>query len=137
MVVVFSKASPPEGVCKGYVLGKHHQAPFDSRKSWTEHNLLELIHNDVCFINLPSLVDESYILTCIDDFSHFTWVLFLKNKNLVFWKFQGDLSLYWKSMWSTHEIPEIKKWWWVCQSPFEEYLDWYHIDWQWSVPHTP
>jgi hypothetical protein len=29
MVVGLPKVFPPEGVCKGCVLGKHHQAPFD------------------------------------------------------------------------------------------------------------
>jgi hypothetical protein len=74
MVVGFPKVFPPEGVCKGCVLGKHHQAPFDSGKAWRAQNLLELVHSDVCCINLPSLVGARYILTFIDDFSHFTWV---------------------------------------------------------------
>jgi hypothetical protein len=51
-------------------------------------NLLELIHNDACCINLPTLADARYILTFIDDLSCFTWVFFLKNKNLVFEKFK-------------------------------------------------
>jgi hypothetical protein len=84
----FAKVFPPEGVCKGCVLGKHHQEPFDSRKAWQAQNLLELVHSDVCCINLPSLAGARYILTFIDDFSHFTWVFFLKNKNLVFEKFK-------------------------------------------------
>jgi hypothetical protein len=82
MVVGLPKVFPPKGVCKGCVLGKHHQAPFDSRKVWRGQNLLELVHNDVCYINLPSLASARYTLTFIDDFSHFTWVYFLKNKNL-------------------------------------------------------
>jgi hypothetical protein len=88
MVVGLPKVFPPEGVCKGCVLGKHHQAPFDSGQAWRAQNLLELVHNDVCSINLPSLEGARYILTFIDDFSHFTWVFFLKNKNLVFEKFK-------------------------------------------------
>jgi hypothetical protein len=49
---------------------------------------LTVVRSDVCSINLPSLVGERYILTLIDDLSHFTWVYFLKNKNLVFEKFK-------------------------------------------------
>jgi hypothetical protein len=50
--------------------------------------LLELVHSDLCCINLPSLAGARYILTFIDDLSHFTWVYFLKNKNHVFEKFK-------------------------------------------------
>jgi hypothetical protein len=34
------------------------------------------------------LAGARYIFTFIDDFSRFTWVFFLKNKNLVFEKFK-------------------------------------------------
>jgi hypothetical protein len=86
MVVGLLKVFPPEGVCKVCILGKHSQAPFDSSKSWRTQNLLELVHSDVCYINLSSLEGARNILTFIDNFSHFTWVFFLKNKKLVFEK---------------------------------------------------
>jgi hypothetical protein len=44
---------------------------------------LHLREKEVCSINLPPLVGARYILTFIDDLSHFTWVYFLNNKNLV------------------------------------------------------
>jgi hypothetical protein len=88
MVVGLPRVFLPEGVFNGCVLGKHHQEPFDYGQSWRAHNLLELVHGDVCSINLPSLVGAMYILTFIDDFSHFTWVFFVKNKNIVFEKFK-------------------------------------------------
>jgi hypothetical protein len=34
MVVGLPKVLPPDGVCRGCVLGKHHQVPFDSGKAW-------------------------------------------------------------------------------------------------------
>jgi hypothetical protein len=88
MVVGLSKVFPPEGVFKACVLGKHHQEPFNSGKAWTTHNPLEMIHIDVCFINIPSLESVRYILIFIDDFSHFTWVFFLKRKNIFFENFK-------------------------------------------------
>jgi hypothetical protein len=88
MVFGLPKVFPPEGVYKGCVLSKHHRAPFDSGKVWQVQNLLELFHNDVCCINLPSLVSIRYILAFIDDLSRFTWVYFLMNKNLVFENFK-------------------------------------------------
>jgi hypothetical protein len=88
MVVGLSKVFPPEGFCNGCVLGKHHQTPFDSSKAWRVQNLLELVHNDVCFINLASLGGARYILTFLEGLSHFTWVYFLKNMNLLFDNFK-------------------------------------------------
>jgi hypothetical protein len=52
-----------------------------SGKAWQAQNLLELIHNDLCCINLPSLAGAKYILTFIDHLSRLTWVYFLKNNN--------------------------------------------------------
>jgi hypothetical protein len=88
MVVGLSRVFPPEGVCKGCILGKHHQEPFNSRQVWQVKNLLELVHYDVCLVNLPSLAHARYTLTFIDDFSHFTWVFFFMNKKHVFDKFK-------------------------------------------------
>lgn len=53
MVVNLPKVLPPDGVCKGCVLGKHHQAPFDSGNAWHALSLLELVHSDLCCINKP------------------------------------------------------------------------------------
>ena len=71
MVVGLPKVLPPNGVCKGCVLGKHHQAPFDSRNAWHASNLLELVHSDLCCINKPSLIGARYVLTFIDDLSRY------------------------------------------------------------------
>lgn len=48
---------------------------------------LELIHTDICgpiFIDPKSLDEESYILTFIDDYTHFKMVFMLKNKSETF-----------------------------------------------------
>jgi hypothetical protein len=88
MVVGLPKVFPLEGFFKGCVFGKHHQEPFQYGKAWKVKNLLELVHSDVSRINLHSLIGTRYILTFIDDLSRFTWVYFLKNKNLVFENFK-------------------------------------------------
>jgi hypothetical protein len=88
MVASFSKVCPLEGVCKGCILGKHHQEPFDSKKSWQVKNLLKLVHINVCYINIPSMEGAKCILNFIDDLSRYTWVYFLKSKNLVFKNFK-------------------------------------------------
>jgi hypothetical protein len=69
LVARLPKVCPPNGVCRGCVLGKNHQAPFDTGKSWRAQKLLELFHIDIFCINLPSLVGTKYIFTFIDDLS--------------------------------------------------------------------
>jgi hypothetical protein len=44
-------------------------------------------------MNQPSLVGARYVLTFIDDFSRYTWVYFLKNKDHVFEKFKEFRAL--------------------------------------------
>ena len=84
MVVGLPKVLPPNGVCKGCVLTKHHQAPFDSGNAWHVSNPLDLVHSDLCNINKTSLASARYVLSFIDDISCYTWVYFLKNKSHVF-----------------------------------------------------
>jgi hypothetical protein len=88
MVVGVPKFFPYEGVYRGCVLGKHHQEPFDSSKVWQVQNILELVHNYLCCINIPSLAGARYIFTFIDYLSRFIWVYLLKNKNHVFENFK-------------------------------------------------
>jgi hypothetical protein len=84
MVASFSKVCPFQGVCKGCILGKHHQETFDSKKSWQVKKLLKVVHINVSHIKIPSMEGEKCILNFIDDLSRYTWVYFLKSKNLVF-----------------------------------------------------
>lgn len=84
MVVGLPKVLPPNGFFNGCVLGKHHQALFDSRNAWRVSNLLELVHSDIFYINKPSLASASYFFTFIGDLSQYTWVYFLKNKSHAF-----------------------------------------------------
>ena len=88
MVVGLPKVLPLDGVWKGYVLGKHHQEHYDFGNAWCASNPLELVHNDPCCINKPSLESARYVLIFINDLSHYTWVYFLKNKNHVFERFK-------------------------------------------------
>jgi hypothetical protein len=69
MVTGLPKFFPPNGVCRGCVLGKHHQEPFDFDKSWHAQHPLGILQNDLYCINNPSLEGDNYILTFINDLS--------------------------------------------------------------------
>ena len=93
MVVGLPKVLPPDGVCKGCVLRKNHRAPFEYGNAWLASNPLSLVHSDLCCINKPSLAGVRYVLTFIDDVSHYTQVYFLKNKSRVFELFKDFRTL--------------------------------------------
>ena len=82
-----------EGVCKGCVKGKSIKNPFPNSDIKTE-GILELVHLDVCGpMPSTSLSGYVYYVTLIDDYSHKTWVYFLKSKDEVFGKFKEFKSL--------------------------------------------
>ena len=66
---------------------------FDKGKFWRVKEPLQLIHSDICGPLETPLSHAFYFLTFIDDFTHKTWVYFLKYKSETFSKFQEFKSL--------------------------------------------
>ena len=82
------------GFCESCVSGKIHWTQFPTSGRRRGDDLLSLVHSDVCGkMNVKSLSGAEYILTFIDDKTHFTWVYILKHKHEVFQKFMD-----WKMM---------------------------------------
>jgi hypothetical protein len=81
-----------EGVCNGCAKGKNIKNPFPKRDN--KAGVLELIHSDVCG-PMPSSSINGYVyyVSFIDDYSHKTWVYFLKSKEEVFSKFKEFKAL--------------------------------------------
>jgi hypothetical protein len=73
-------------------------------------------------MNLPSLAGERYIFTFIDDFSFFTWVYCLKNKNLVFENFKEFRSFSKKQCVRPIKCLRSENGGDYVNRPFEEYL---------------
>jgi hypothetical protein len=74
-----------KGVCEGCVLKKQPQEKFDKGKSQRASTPLYLIQSDLMgpFLH-PSISKERFVLIFVDDFSHFTWIYFLRQKSEVF-----------------------------------------------------
>lgn len=84
--------------------GKHSRAPFPSVGTRAKH-LLELIHSDVCGpMSVNSLGGARFYVTFIDDYSRFTKVYIIKNKNQVF-----DCFLEYKNLVENQLGCKIKK----------------------------
>ena len=74
--------------CETCILGKQHRLPSNSKNSRRARYTLELVHtNLVGSMQVTSFGGSIYFMTFIDDFSHRTWVYFLKSKSEAFEKF--------------------------------------------------
>ena len=71
----------PSGVCETCQIGKKHRESFPTGKSWRAKKLLEIVHSDLCSVEIPTPGGCRYFITFIDDFSKKAWVYFLKQKS--------------------------------------------------------
>ena len=79
MVVGLPVIKATNGNCKGCVIGKHPEHKFDWGKENRATCILGMIHYDIIGPTpITSMNGSRYLLTFIDDFSRYTWVLFLK-----------------------------------------------------------
>jgi hypothetical protein len=80
-------------VCRKCAQGKNIKNHFPKRIS-KEEGVIELIHSYVCG-TIPSTSINGYVyyVSFIDDYSHKTWVYFLKSKDEVFGKFKEYKAL--------------------------------------------
>jgi hypothetical protein len=74
-----------KGVCEGCILGKHLEEKFEKGKAKRVSSSLDLVHSDLMGpFPHQSISKTRYVLTFIDDYSHYTWIYFLKKKSGVF-----------------------------------------------------
>lgn len=82
------KKLPTVGFCEACVQGKQCREPFNGTRSHASRPL-ERIHSDVCGPIDPTAWDGSkYIVSFIDDYTHFAMIYLLKKKSNVFEKFR-------------------------------------------------
>jgi len=68
-------------MCTPCHLVKQHKLPFPLSKS-TCDNSFDLVHIDIWGpFSIPSIHGHKYFLTVVDDYTRFTWVYLMKNKN--------------------------------------------------------
>ena len=71
----------PNKLCEGCILGKHHRESSLVGKSYRSRAPLEIVHSYLCgYMQTPSIGNNLYFITFIDDYSRKTWVYFLKHK---------------------------------------------------------
>jgi hypothetical protein len=85
MVYGLSSINYLDKFCEGCVIGKHPRSSFPKAAEYRAKKPLELVHTDICDPIKPSSIGENqYFITFINDFSHKTWVYFLKEKSETF-----------------------------------------------------
>ena len=69
-------------------MGKKIKNSFKNKNFISITRLLELLHMDLFGLSrTPNLGGKSYAYVIMDDFSKYTWVLFLSQKNESFYEF--------------------------------------------------
>ena len=75
-------------LCDACARGKHVRSSFKSKKLVSTTKPLELIHMDLCGpMRVQSRSGKLYVLVIVDDFSRFTWTIFLRSKDETFDEF--------------------------------------------------
>ena len=75
-------------ICDPYAKGKHVRSSFKPKNMVTTLKPLELIHMDLCGpMRIHSCSGKRYVFVIVDDYSRFTWTLFLASKDKAFYEF--------------------------------------------------
>ena len=75
-------------VCDACARGKQVRNSFKLKNYVSSTHPFELLHIDLCRpMRITSRGGKRYVLAIVDDYSHFTWTLFLASKEETFEKF--------------------------------------------------
>jgi hypothetical protein len=74
---------------KDVCLGEHHHESFPKSLARQASHPLELVHSDICGPMTTPLGGAKYLLTFIDDFSHFLWIYTIQSKDEALEEVQG------------------------------------------------
>nr|GEY90672.1 hypothetical protein [Tanacetum cinerariifolium] len=69
-------------ICSSYELSKEKRSSFKSKVVSSSKRRLNLLHMDLCGpMRVASINEKKYILVIVDDYSRYTWTLFLYSKD--------------------------------------------------------
>ena len=138
--ILAKKQLLPKGLqlkpCTDCLVGKQHRVAFQRSSQHRRHDLLDLVHTDVCFMGDRTLGGATYFVTFIDDHSRKVWAFAMKAKDDV-------LSIF-KHFHASVERETGKQLKCVradnggeYRGPFERYCSEYGIRLEKTVPKTP
>lgn len=72
-------------ICDACARGKHMKSYFKSKRDVSTSKPLKLLHIDLCGpMRVQNRGGKRYIFVIVDDYSRFTWTLFLRTKDETF-----------------------------------------------------
>jgi len=72
-------------VCEACARGKQVRSSFKSKKVVSTTRMMELVHIDLCGpMRTLNRCGKRYVMVLVDDYSRFTWTLFLISKDEAF-----------------------------------------------------
>ena len=78
-----------EYICKACQQGKQTRTSFKSKKEVSTTKVLELLHLDLFGpISPTSMSGKAYVLVIVDNYSRYTWTIFLAHKSDTFEAFE-------------------------------------------------
>jgi len=84
---------PGHHICEACVKGKQVRSSFKSKNMISTSKPLELIHIDLCGpMRIQSRSGKKYVLVIVDDYSRFTWVIFLTTKDETYNEFEAFVT---------------------------------------------
>ncbi|CAM8994349.1 unnamed protein product [Rhodiola kirilowii] len=84
----------PDQVCSACAKGKQTRSSFHSKNVVSTHKAFELIHMDLCGpMRVQSRAGNRYVFVIVDDYSRYTWVIFIRSKDEVFDSFKTWVKL--------------------------------------------
>ena len=83
-----------EKVCDACAKGKQVKNSFKSKRCVSTSRPLEILHIDLCGpMRTMSRGGKRYVCMIVDDYSYFTWTLFLGSKDETFGKFVAFIKM--------------------------------------------
>ena len=129
---------PRPNIYEGCIYGRQCRLPFG--QSHTEKELMELVHCDILGpIRVPSIIGSRYVLTFIEDKSHFPKSYYLKNKegSSILEKFKEYKAWAENLIGKKIKILRTDRGKEYCNNAMTVYLEQCGIEHQKTIPYTP
>ena len=132
------KLSVSSSICEGCVLGKHQVYSFPDKSLSRATSPLDLVHTDLGGpMQTQSLGGATYYITCIDDFSQYTKVYFLKRKFDAFITFQKYKALVENQIGRKIKVLRSDNGGEYKSLDYQKFCDFHGIQLHFTNPYTP
>lgn len=128
----------PKKVCENCIFSKQPRSSFSSFTHSRSQNLLDVVYSDCCGpFDTPSLGNNKYFVSFVDEFSRKLWLYMLKLKSEVFETFKIFKSMVEKKSGRSIKIPRTDGGGEFCSTEMSNYCKEHDIVHEITAPYTP